>query len=386
MAMECTNHRIFLASLILAGKYLNDASPKNKYWARFSERFSLAEVNLMEQQLMQLLQFQFEITEAQLLAQLSSFAHLITPPASPVTYTIRPRGVVGGNHDHLPPPSAVVMHPRRGSGGTSSLVSITPSRTPSSTLLTAESMSSTIAPSPLELNCTSLAHPAPIHHQYHSSAPAVAVQTQPQPPHYQFTHVAQPGTAAVAEAQPSAAAQRGGPHPPSYYQTHPPPVALPHFSAVFNHPPSVSQPELLTHPAQHIYHHSSAPAHHQYHHHTQQQRSIPYPAPSAAHLMPMHVPHNHHRQQHHPVSASAAAMHPTPHCSTSDAAAAFYLYHQWTSAGAAPGSVTAVVSNLSARTQQPPPPHMSYAPTAYSNTEAAGNLTYRPSACIVYQN
>ncbi|RKP34556.1 hypothetical protein BJ085DRAFT_21267, partial [Dimargaris cristalligena] len=72
-AMECTNHRIFLASLILAGKYLNDASPKNKYWARFSEHFPLAEVNLMEQQLMQLLNFQFEITEAQLLHQLQTF-------------------------------------------------------------------------------------------------------------------------------------------------------------------------------------------------------------------------------------------------------------------------------------------------------------------------
>ncbi|KAJ2756469.1 PHO85 cyclin-1 [Coemansia pectinata] len=41
--MECTCHRIFLATLIVAGKYLNDASPKNKYWARYSTVFTVAE-------------------------------------------------------------------------------------------------------------------------------------------------------------------------------------------------------------------------------------------------------------------------------------------------------------------------------------------------------
>ncbi|PVU95242.1 hypothetical protein BB561_001953 [Smittium simulii] len=52
---ECTSHRIFLAALILAGKYLNDSSPKNKYWARYSGIFSLKEVNLMEKQFLDFL-------------------------------------------------------------------------------------------------------------------------------------------------------------------------------------------------------------------------------------------------------------------------------------------------------------------------------------------
>ncbi|KAJ1920479.1 PHO85 cyclin-1 [Mycoemilia scoparia] len=59
--MECTCHRIFLASLIITGKYLNDASPKNKYWAKYSTVFSIPEVNLMEKQLLFLLDFDLRI-------------------------------------------------------------------------------------------------------------------------------------------------------------------------------------------------------------------------------------------------------------------------------------------------------------------------------------
>ncbi|PVU90377.1 hypothetical protein BB559_000485 [Furculomyces boomerangus] len=59
--IECTYHRIFLASLIIAGKYLNDASPKNKYWARYSNMFSIPEVNLMEKQFLFLLDFDLRI-------------------------------------------------------------------------------------------------------------------------------------------------------------------------------------------------------------------------------------------------------------------------------------------------------------------------------------
>jgi G1/S-specific cyclin PLC1 len=52
---RCTAHRIFLASLILAAKNLNDSSPKNKHWARYTYTrgfpnfsFSITEVNLIE--------------------------------------------------------------------------------------------------------------------------------------------------------------------------------------------------------------------------------------------------------------------------------------------------------------------------------------------------
>lgn len=53
--MHCTCHRVFLASLIVAAKYLNDQSPKNKHWSAHSTVFSVGEVNLMEKQLLALL-------------------------------------------------------------------------------------------------------------------------------------------------------------------------------------------------------------------------------------------------------------------------------------------------------------------------------------------
>lgn len=78
--MPCTVHRIFLASLILAAKNLNDSSPKNKHWARYSVvrgfdgfGFSLTEVNLMEKQLLFLLDWDLRITQQDLHTHLEPF-------------------------------------------------------------------------------------------------------------------------------------------------------------------------------------------------------------------------------------------------------------------------------------------------------------------------
>jgi hypothetical protein len=78
--MKCTSHRIFLASLILAAKNLNDSSPKNKHWARYtavrgydSFGFSLTEVNLMEKQLLNLLDWDLRVEEADLYHHLEPF-------------------------------------------------------------------------------------------------------------------------------------------------------------------------------------------------------------------------------------------------------------------------------------------------------------------------
>ncbi|KAK4958993.1 PHO85 cyclin-1 [Elasticomyces elasticus] len=71
--MKCTSHRIFLAALILAAKNLNDSSPKNKHWARYtavegytSFGFSLIEVNLMEKQLLGLLDWDLNVSQQDL--------------------------------------------------------------------------------------------------------------------------------------------------------------------------------------------------------------------------------------------------------------------------------------------------------------------------------
>lgn len=71
--MRCTVHRIFLASLILAAKNLNDSSPLNKHWARYTFGdgadgfgFSVQEVNLMERQLLFLLDWDVRVNEEDL--------------------------------------------------------------------------------------------------------------------------------------------------------------------------------------------------------------------------------------------------------------------------------------------------------------------------------
>lgn len=78
--MRCTVHRIFLASLILAAKNVNDSSPKNKHWARYTITkefqdfgFSLAEVNLMERQLLFLLDWDTRVNEEDLFEHLEPF-------------------------------------------------------------------------------------------------------------------------------------------------------------------------------------------------------------------------------------------------------------------------------------------------------------------------
>jgi len=79
--LRCTTHRIFLAALILAAKYLNDSSPKNKHWANYScistqaynFGFSRTEVNLMEKQLLYLLDWDLRINEEDLYRELDHF-------------------------------------------------------------------------------------------------------------------------------------------------------------------------------------------------------------------------------------------------------------------------------------------------------------------------
>ncbi|KAJ4393107.1 PHO85 cyclin-1 [Gnomoniopsis smithogilvyi] len=103
--LRCTAHRIFLAALILTAKYLNDSSPKNKHWAKYTQiwddangprciapgcsqgsrctreshlrspdfEFSKTEVNLMEKQLLMLLEWELRVTKEDLYRELDVF-------------------------------------------------------------------------------------------------------------------------------------------------------------------------------------------------------------------------------------------------------------------------------------------------------------------------
>ncbi|KAL7420223.1 PHO85 cyclin-1 [Cryptotrichosporon argae] len=80
--MKCTRHRVFLAVLICAAKYLNDSSPKNMHWQKYGRFFSLAEVNLMEKQLLYILDYDLRVEESVLIAHLRPFWGVPAPAAA----------------------------------------------------------------------------------------------------------------------------------------------------------------------------------------------------------------------------------------------------------------------------------------------------------------
>ncbi|BFZ60553.1 PHO85 cyclin-1 [Saitoella coloradoensis] len=72
--MQCTCHRVFLAALILAAKYLNDSSPKNVHWAKYTNgMFTVEEVNCMERQMLFLLNWDLRVTSEDLYFHLNPF-------------------------------------------------------------------------------------------------------------------------------------------------------------------------------------------------------------------------------------------------------------------------------------------------------------------------
>lgn len=74
IGMETTRHRIFLASLILSAKSLNDSSPLNKHWQKYTNGLlTLKDINLAEQELISLLNWNLNINEADLIVSLQPF-------------------------------------------------------------------------------------------------------------------------------------------------------------------------------------------------------------------------------------------------------------------------------------------------------------------------
>ena len=74
VGMETTRHRIFLSALIVAAKSLNDSSPLNKHWTKYTDGLlTLQEVNLAERELISILNWNINITQEELIYTLQPF-------------------------------------------------------------------------------------------------------------------------------------------------------------------------------------------------------------------------------------------------------------------------------------------------------------------------
>lgn len=87
--LPSTVHRIFLACLILSAKFHNDSSPLNKHWASYTDGlFTLEDINLMERQLIQLLNWDLRVTNDDLVLDLRA---LLEPIVDDIDRTSKQR-------------------------------------------------------------------------------------------------------------------------------------------------------------------------------------------------------------------------------------------------------------------------------------------------------
>ena len=99
---EWAVHRVFLGALITASKYTNDSTLKNIHWAMVSGTFGKRDIGRIEREFIEVLDWDFSVSEADLLVVRDSILHLlpaqhttaivvpteaveVSPPSSPVT-------------------------------------------------------------------------------------------------------------------------------------------------------------------------------------------------------------------------------------------------------------------------------------------------------------
>ncbi|KAF9648578.1 hypothetical protein BDM02DRAFT_3187013 [Thelephora ganbajun] len=100
---EWALHRVFLGALITASKYTNDSTLKNIHWAMASATFGKRDIGRIEREFIEVLDWEFSVTEADLLIVRDALLHLlpvqhtttipaltkdvaVSPPSSPVVY------------------------------------------------------------------------------------------------------------------------------------------------------------------------------------------------------------------------------------------------------------------------------------------------------------
>lgn len=223
--MACTRHRIFLACLIMAAKNLNDSSPKNKHWARFSMGlFSVEEVNLMEKQLLYLLDWDLRITENDLLIHFAPFLQQIKEQLrykrhhySSQSVDQKPRRS-HRSHDnlrkHKPSSSQSVDKLPSSSSMSSSMSSLMSSSMSSSSLSSAASSNTrSLSKSQSSSSLKSRSHRHHHHHHHHQSQ---SQNQNPNPTHLQYN----PQVQSSYHLPPQQYTQLPNQYPSSYYNYH----------------------------------------------------------------------------------------------------------------------------------------------------------------------
>ena len=94
---EWALHRVFLGALIVASKYTNDSTLKNIHWAMVSGTFGKRDIGRIEREFIEVLDWDFAVTQADLLAVHEAVLHLlpvqhttaipsieVSPPSSPI--------------------------------------------------------------------------------------------------------------------------------------------------------------------------------------------------------------------------------------------------------------------------------------------------------------
>ncbi|KIY71088.1 hypothetical protein CYLTODRAFT_419225 [Cylindrobasidium torrendii FP15055 ss-10] len=80
---EWAMERVFLGSLILASKYLNDSTLKNVHWAICTGVFGKRDIGRIEREFLDVLDFELSVTEDQLLSHQAGLAAVALPTPSP---------------------------------------------------------------------------------------------------------------------------------------------------------------------------------------------------------------------------------------------------------------------------------------------------------------
>lgn len=134
--IETTRHRIFLGCLILAAKNLNDSSPVNKHWARYTDGLlSNDEVNTIERELLEYLNWDLTITHQDLTNSLAYFL-------SPIKAQLKRRA-----HDKLLQQQKLYVSTTHASSSTRLSSMLSPPVTPSSSMSSMPSMPSLMSAS-----------------------------------------------------------------------------------------------------------------------------------------------------------------------------------------------------------------------------------------------